>query len=241
MLKRGDSIMLFLYFAKVKQGIYMGLMLMVFASAWLFEYIDEYALNYGIETESQAPSGSLVLRASITNRVLELYNNGRLYKRYRIAVGKKGTPTPAGEWIISYKCYSPIEVTGTRWFGLDIPWGSYGIHGTNMPWSIGCFASHGCIRMNNRDVEELYQWVPEGTPVFIDGPREKITRVLRRYSIGPDVVTLHFRLVELGYFYGRANGTFTKETEAAVRAFERDQGLRETGVVDEKLLRRLGL
>jgi peptidoglycan hydrolase-like protein with peptidoglycan-binding domain len=95
--------------------------------------------------------------------------------------------------------------------------------------------------MNNRDVEELYKWVPEGTPVFIDGPRVKINRVLRRYSSGPDVVTLHLRLVEVGYFYGRANGTFTKETEAAVRAFQRDHRLYETVVVEEKLLRQLGL
>lgn len=233
--------MLFIYFAKLKHGIYLGLMLLIFSSVWMYDYIDGLVLNYNIKGVIDKPTGDLVLRANITNRILEVYNDGKLYKRYRIAVGKKVTPTPVGEWKISYKCYSPREVTGTRWLGLDIPWGSYGIHGTNMPWSIGCFASHGCIRMNNKDVEELYGWVPEGTPVFIDGPREKIMRVLKRYSIGPDVVTLHFRLVELGYFYGRAHGTFTKETEAAVRAFQRDQGMVETGVVDEKLLKHLGL
>jgi hypothetical protein len=114
--------MLFFYFAKFKQGIYLGFMLLVFTSIWFFEYIDGYVLNYAIKTDSAAPQGNLAIRASIDNRILELYNDGKLYKRYRIAVGKKETPTPAGEWIISYKCYSPREVTGTRWFGLDIPW-----------------------------------------------------------------------------------------------------------------------
>ena len=41
---------------------------------------------------------------------------------------------------------------GTRWLGLNVPWGIYGIHGTNQPWSIGTQASAGCIRMFNRHV-----------------------------------------------------------------------------------------
>ena len=43
----------------------------------------------------------------------------------------------------------------------------YGIHGTNDPSSIGKAVSHGCIRMNNKDVEELARIIPIGTPVSI--------------------------------------------------------------------------
>jgi lipoprotein-anchoring transpeptidase ErfK/SrfK len=43
----------------------------------------------------------------------------------------------------------------------------YGIHGTNDPSSIGTSASNGCIRMNNRDVEELYDILPYGVDVEI--------------------------------------------------------------------------
>ena len=43
----------------------------------------------------------------------------------------------------------------------------YGIHGTNEPELIGQQVSHGCIRMLNEDVEELFDVVSIGTPVSI--------------------------------------------------------------------------
>lgn len=130
---------------------------------------------------------------------------------------------------------------GTRWMGLDISWGSYGIHGTSAPWSIGSFASHGCIRMRNADSEELYGWVPIGTPVDIIGPKPKIARVLRRGTAGPDVVVLQLKLVALGYYQERAKGVFGKDTEAALRAFQRDNRLPESGITDEKTMNLLKL
>jgi len=44
----------------------------------------------------------------------------------------------------------------------------YAIHGTNNPASIGGFVSHGCIRMYNRDIRELFQLVQVGTPVIVE-------------------------------------------------------------------------
>ncbi|MCU0623399.1 MAG: L,D-transpeptidase, partial [Gemmatimonadaceae bacterium] len=43
----------------------------------------------------------------------------------------------------------------------------YGIHGTDVPSSIGRSASHGCIRVRNEDIEALFQLVSVGTPVFV--------------------------------------------------------------------------
>ena len=45
--------------------------------------------------------------------------------------------------------------------------GQYAIHGTNNPGSIGRFVSHGCIRMYNSDVMDLYNRVSLGTPVVV--------------------------------------------------------------------------
>ncbi len=45
--------------------------------------------------------------------------------------------------------------------------GQYAIHGTNNPGSIGRFVSHGCIRMYNSDVMDLYSRVSLGTPVVV--------------------------------------------------------------------------
>lgn len=227
--------------AKNYFGIIIAALLITFGGIWLFEYIDAAALNYSVNTPSTGPAGELRIVIKINDRVLELYDNGKLFKRYRVAVGKRATPTPIGEWNILYKCWSPREITGTRWMGLDIPWGSYGIHGTSAPWSIGSFASQGCIRMRNHDSEELYEWVPEGTPVDIIGPKPRIERVLKRGTSGPDVVVLQLKLVELGYYQERAKGEFGKDTEAALRAFQRDNRLPETGITDEKTMNLLKL
>jgi predicted outer membrane lipoprotein len=227
--------------AKNRFGILLATIFALIGSIWLYEYVDAAALNYSSSQPAKAPQGEMKLIIKVYDRVLELYDNGVLFKRYRIAVGKQATPTPIGEWNVVYKGWSPQEIMGTRWMGLDIPWGSYGIHGTSAPWSIGSFASHGCIRMRNHDSEELYEWVPVGTPVDIVGPKPRISRVLRRGSQGPDVVVLQLKLVQLGYYQERAKGTFGKDTEAALRAFQRDSRLPETGITDEKTIRLLKL
>jgi lipoprotein-anchoring transpeptidase ErfK/SrfK len=50
---------------------------------------------------------------------------------------------------------------------LVLAGGKYAIHGTNRPSSIGTFASHGCFRMHNRDVLDLFGRVSVGTPVTV--------------------------------------------------------------------------
>jgi lipoprotein-anchoring transpeptidase ErfK/SrfK len=51
---------------------------------------------------------------------------------------------------------------------LTLRGGEYAIHGTNRPASIGRFASHGCIRMYNRDIRQLFDLVHVGTPVVVE-------------------------------------------------------------------------
>ena len=45
--------------------------------------------------------------------------------------------------------------------------GEYAIHGTNNPGSVGGFVSHGCIRMHNADIMDLYARVSVGTAVVV--------------------------------------------------------------------------
>lgn len=206
-----------------------------------FEYWDEQELSYGGNQPVVPPNGQVTITIKLASRVLEVYNDGKLYKRYRVAVGKQKSPTPIGEWFVIYKDYSDKDLFGTRWIGLNIPWGSYGIHGTNRPWSIGQFASQGCIRMRNKDVEELFEWVAIGTPVKIQGRKEKIQRTLRYQTTGQDVVILQLKLKELGYFKGRADGLFGLETQEAVKALQREKNLEPTGDVTKKLCDLLGI
>jgi lipoprotein-anchoring transpeptidase ErfK/SrfK len=99
----------------------------------------------------------------------------QLIKKYPIAHGRHNW-TPVGVWkvLAKYKTYAK-GIYGPRKMRLFRRVGSpghyryvftrYGIHGTNQPWVIGTMASHGCIRMYNRDVLQLWPLVPLGTYV----------------------------------------------------------------------------
>jgi lipoprotein-anchoring transpeptidase ErfK/SrfK len=100
------------------------------------------------------------------SRTLKLLENGIQAKSYPVAVGKPSTPTPKGSWTITKKALWG-EQFGGHFMQLSVPWGIYGIHGTNKPWSIGQAVSHGCVRMYSSDAAELYSKVTLGTPVNI--------------------------------------------------------------------------
>jgi hypothetical protein len=222
-------------------GVITLLILGLMLGIWGLDYWDERELAAIPGQPSKAPAGKVSLVIKVTERLLEVHSDGELYKQYRIAVGKGETPTPVGEWNVVWKDYDWGSGFGTRWMGLNVPWGIYGIHGTNNPWSIGRFASHGCIRMRNRDVEELFEWVPIGTEVKIVGRKVRVQRNLRYQMSGADVVVLQQKLRELGYLESRADGIFGPVTEAAVRAYQSDHGLETTGIVDKQTIGGLGL
>jgi L,D-transpeptidase ErfK/SrfK len=117
---------------------------------------------------------------SIPDRTLTLMEEDRVLKVYRTAVGAPATPSPAGVFQVIQRLpdptwYGPGKVVppgksnplGTRWLGLSRK--GYGIHGTNAPKSIGKRASHGCIRMRNHDIEELFELVSVGDTVELIG------------------------------------------------------------------------
>jgi lipoprotein-anchoring transpeptidase ErfK/SrfK len=129
------------------------------------------------------------LLVSIPDRKIAFLKDGRVVKVYQIAVGKQATPSPTGKFHIVSRVQRPTyyhagkvvgpgprNPVGTRWMGLGYL--GYGIHGTNVPGSIGKAASHGCIRMRNRDVEELFELVQVGDPVelvtHVDGELAKV-------------------------------------------------------------------
>ena len=129
------------------------------------------------------PSYILVDRASFT---LRLFKDLKLADTYPIAVGQQGLETPAGLYDIQDKQVDPTwhvpesdwagDLAGksippgpdnplkARWMGFN---GGAGIHGTAESDSLGSAASHGCIRMDVGDVEQLYDQVTVGTPVYI--------------------------------------------------------------------------
>ena len=124
-------------------------------------------------------NGNWSIKAIKSKFKLILFDGDKVFKIYNIATGKKATPTPTGTFEIvakeenpiwrGYKAHEPQNVLGTRWMKIEdtnpeSALSGYGIHGTKQPSSIRTQASLGCLRMHNRDVEELYDILPKYTP-----------------------------------------------------------------------------
>ena len=135
------------------------------------------------EVASEYPSYLTLDRSTFT---LRLWEHLKLAKTYTVAVGMEGLETPEGLYAIQEKEENPTwHVPDSDWAGSlagqDIPPGpsnpikarwmgifeGAGIHGTEETYSLGSAASHGCVRMAIPDVEELYDRVEVGTPIFI--------------------------------------------------------------------------
>ena len=137
----------------------------------------------GSEVASQYPSYLTLDRSTFT---LRFWKNLKLDKTYTVAVGMEGLETPEGLYHIQEKEENPVwRVPESSWAGSlageTIPPGpenpikarwmgifeGAGIHGTEETESLGSAASHGCVRMAIPDVEELYDQVEVGTPIYI--------------------------------------------------------------------------
>lgn len=102
----------------------------------------------------------------LSNRQLYLYSNNGLDNKFPVAIGKKNTPTPRGDFSIINKIKEPYNpALGSRW--LQFSYQMHGIHGTNQPQLIGQAVSQGCVRMYNKDVEHIFSRVSLGTKVKI--------------------------------------------------------------------------
>ncbi len=142
-----------------------------------------------VATAASVADVKLVIVVSLEDRKLALIENGIVQKTYIVAVGKASTPSPVGTFTIERRVANPTyshegrivppgpqNPVGSRWMGLSIR--GYGIHGTNVPSSIGKAASHGCIRMGKSDVEELFSLVHVGDTVELIGTRNEETAKL---------------------------------------------------------------
>lgn len=189
------------------------------------------------------PDGTVSLEVDTEKAVLTVLIDGKPWKTYPVAVGSWSSLTPVGEWKVIDKGVAPGGAFGTRWIALDVPWGGYGIHGTNRPWSIGSHVSNGCIRMFNEDVEEVFDLVTIGTIVRVKGirPQLNLDREFLRGAVGPEVVLIQEALRKLGFDAGRCDGDYGESTARSVqevtRVFEIGRGDRVT----RDLLKILGL
>jgi lipoprotein-anchoring transpeptidase ErfK/SrfK len=142
------------------------------------------------------PSAEMRLEVDVAARKVHVYRNNQIEKSYGVAVGRKEWPTQNGEWNVTQVVWNPgwtpppdeswskeeepkdpgdpDNPLGTVQMVYDAP---RTIHGTNQPESIGKAASHGSIRMRNREAEELARMLMEAggaqkDPSFFQQVRE---------------------------------------------------------------------
>jgi L,D-transpeptidase ErfK/SrfK len=165
------------------------------------------ALENGLEPRARLEVGTLLrvpavhiappatadgIVVNLPQRMLFLWEDGRLVRSWPVAVGGTKWKTPRGAFRVAEMEEDPtwdVPVSiqremrsrgqrvrkkvppgrgnplGSHWVGLNV--GNIGIHGTNAPSSIYRFATHGCIRMHPDDVAELFGRVTLDTPVHL--------------------------------------------------------------------------
>lgn len=122
--------------------------------------------------------------ANKKDQTLYAYNGDKLVATYPTTVGSSATPSPHGTYKIVNKVKmpwykatvgsdknkqvhmlppGPNNPVGVVWMGLSKP--SYGIHGSPKPEGISRQASHGCIRLTNWDVLDVYANIQDGATV----------------------------------------------------------------------------
>lgn len=161
--------------------------LLLFASTWATQPTLANAPilpSQTLTTDDPAISQALRLEIRLSQRQVMVYRGSHRIKGYPIAVGRPGWETPTGDfkvmemvkdpaWVHPFKGVriaggDPENPLGRRWIGFWTDGKNWiGFHGTPNPQSVGKASSHGCIRMHNKDVEELFQKVSLGTVVRV--------------------------------------------------------------------------
>ncbi|PZO38119.1 MAG: L,D-transpeptidase [Shackletoniella antarctica] len=124
------------------------------------------------------------LRLSLSDRRVYVYRGNVVEATFPVAVGKPGWETPTGEFEVFSQISQPgwtnpftgdvmppgsENPLGDRWLGF---WSDgnnvIGFHGTPNRDSVGRAASHGCVRMYNEDIRQLFDLVALGTRVIVE-------------------------------------------------------------------------
>lgn len=129
---------------------------------------------------------------NIPEAALYCFAGSRLVARYPVGLGRPSWPTPTGSFQVLFRERHPTwnvppsiqeerrrsgrvvidkvppgpeNPLGQYWIQLSVP--GYGLHGTPVSASVGRFVSHGCIRLRQDDIRDLFGFVKPGTAVNI--------------------------------------------------------------------------
>ncbi|WP_052343520.1 L,D-transpeptidase [Bacillus massiliigorillae] len=131
------------------------------------------------------------------NNKLAFIKDGKVVEIFPVGTGKSNELTPEGLFTFIVKAKNPYyrkknipggdprNPLGTRWLGFDAlgtDGRTYGVHGTNQPWSVGKYISNGCIRMKNSDVERLYELIPLQSKILVTMSSKSFKQIAKEYG-----------------------------------------------------------
>ncbi|MGL4522290.1 MAG: L,D-transpeptidase [Bacilli bacterium] len=130
------------------------------------------------------------------NNKLAVVVDEKVVATYPVATGRSSELTPEGKFTVQLLAKDPYFIKadipggdpknplGSRWIGFDAlgtNGSKYGVHGTNAPWSIGTYASSGCVRMHNADVEKVFDYMKLGDSVYIVSSSKSWSALIEQY------------------------------------------------------------
>ncbi len=167
---------------------YLGAIVVLLVTGIQADWVQAYIPIRPNETTAWFPASDVTLSFApchiaigIGAHKLVLYCGNTQVFTAPVATGAPDSPTPTGTYFVAYivKLTDPGDAYGpyalgtsafsNTYFSFEGGPGQVGIHGTNQPWVIGSYASHGCVRLNNGDITALAQQIVPGTPVVIAG------------------------------------------------------------------------
>ncbi|MGH7481285.1 MAG: L,D-transpeptidase [Longimicrobiales bacterium] len=133
-------------------------------------------IESAVTDPTELPDAPLVLVLNLPAFRLDVYERGERTRSFVVSVGARGHETPVGDYTVKRAIWNPWwHPPDSEWAKDEKPMppgpanpmgrvklfftGLYYIHGSPLEGSIGEAASHGCIRMRNRDVIELARLV----------------------------------------------------------------------------------
>lgn len=132
----------------------------------------------------QPATKNIHLELDLTKRRVFVFEDAKEIHSYPVAIGKPGWETPAGTFKVRRLLKDPIwrsfyddqvipagspdNPLGKFWIefwtdGKDV----IGFHATPYPDTVGKEISHGCVRMYEKDIEEMFKLVSVDTLVIV--------------------------------------------------------------------------
>lgn len=152
------------------------------SAGWIRDFNRRYSDRIRVGEQMRIPEIPLRIEIHRQMRLLVVFAADQPLWLYPVSVGMAGHETPLGEFTIASHEFEPTywpqdnspslpygnpeNPLGSRWLGFQED-SQYGVHGSRPEEPVGGFASLGCVRMENADVEKLYDRVPNGTKVLI--------------------------------------------------------------------------